>query len=126
MFRSRFNAVTDMNPSKLRDIFDKYGRLVRVVYASCIGTIERQFENGVKEAIQGMDLDHLRSFLSKSVEDTWIDSVSSKLFVVRPSASPPEHTSRSVRRRIRLHLEALDGEVRNNIQRFPNHHYPNS
>ncbi len=93
MFRSRFNAVTDMNPSKLRDIFDKYGGSARVVYASCIGTIERQFENGVKEAIQGMDLDHLRSFLLKSVEDTWIDSVSSKLFVVRPSASPPEHTS---------------------------------
>ncbi len=86
MIRSSFNNIeAKANAPRLRELFSRYGGTARVVYQSCIEVVAEMNANGVRDAILGMKLEDLQSFLTKSVEDSWTDSTSSRLFIVRPA-----------------------------------------
>ncbi len=83
--RSHLHPDTKGNEAKLRHLFDKYGGSARVVYAACIGLIGVKVVYDIDAAVSNMDMERLQSIQMKSIEETWHDSASSKLFVVRPS-----------------------------------------
>ncbi len=83
--RSHLHPDTKGNEAKLRHLFDKYGGSARVVYAACIGLIGVKVVYDIDAAVSNVDMERLQSIQMKSIEETWHDSASSKLFVVRPS-----------------------------------------